>query len=104
MKDERLRKFSTESAGKLARNLTGETPDLSEASRTAVAVNEWLEEGLRRGDVPLFANIDQGEGSAEITGPMFPPDELKSLWREYTDMTEDEMDQEIRKSGIYPTE
>ncbi len=103
MKDERRGSITTSQAGDMIREQTGYKPDIFEASGIAVRMNAEFEEHLRKGEIPVRATLNEEESAAEVI-PLYTQEELKPLWRRYSDMGEDEMDQRIKNSGVYPIE
>jgi len=56
---------------------------------------------LEKGEIPCLAKIDEGGDTLSIETTM-TPNQLKALWKIFTSMSEPEMDERIKMSGLYP--
>jgi len=97
---EKWRPVSTQEVGDMFEDQAGYTPDLFEAAVMAEAIGEELIKHLKEGGIPCLAKVSEDGTEADVV-PTMEKDQLKSLWRVFTNMTEEEMDKRIGDSGLY---
>lgn len=97
---EKWKPISPQDVGEIIEGQTGYQPDLFEVALISQAMGGLIIEHLKEGGIPCLAKVSEDESEAEVA-PAMEKDQLKALWRIFTEMTEDEMDKRIEESGLY---
>ena len=91
---------SAQEVGDMIEDQTNYKPDLFEAAVMAEAMGKEMIKHLKEGGIPCLAKVNEDGTEADVV-PTMEKDQLKSLWRVFTNMTEEEMEEQIDKSGLY---
>ena len=95
---ENKRYFTPETVGQLLTKYTEREPDLFTCAVFAAEMERDFIEQIAAGAVPVYAAID---GDTARIRAMFSEADLRTLWRQHSSLTESEMTEAIKNSGLY---
>lgn len=87
--------------GKFVQQWTGNTPELWTLVKQHQQFCEWAFSFLSQGRIPVYARLSE-DGQPISAVPVLDVPVLKRVWGELTELTNEEMEEIIKKSGIYP--